>query len=118
MSLETTNSLLGLITIEPLSQQQRTADIAGERDATLGHFLVHLASGEFTAERVREASASFAFDGFEPVAAHLAPSRFASACVSFKPTELRAYLRNLTGELELALVQVRRKIAAASQVSV
>ncbi len=118
MSLETANRLIGLITIEPLSRQQPTADIAGERDATLGHFMVHLASGEFAAERVYERRTSFAFDGFEPVAAHLAPNRFASACVSFKPTALQANLRNLTGELELALVQVRRKIAAASQVSV
>ena len=118
MSLETANSLIGLITIEPICRQSHSAGIAGECDATLGQSLSYLASDESAGEWACDRDSALALEEIEPVAAHFASNRFTLACRAGEPTELRANLLNLAEELELALLQVRRKIAATTQVSV
>ncbi len=101
MSSENVDSVVGLIAIESLAGETCDRGARVDCDATLGGFLIHLASDGFPACQALETSTSACLP--------LARNRFASQ------TQLSARLGSLAAELELAVAHVRRKIAAARQ---
>jgi hypothetical protein len=101
MSGENVDFVVGLIAIESLAGEMCNGGAHVDCDATLGGFLIHLASGGVPACEALETSGS----GCLPAAGN----RFAGQA------RLSARLGSLAAELELAVAQVRRKIAAARQ---
>ena len=99
MSVENGHFVVGLIAIESVSEVASNREVHVDCDATLGEFLIHLASNGVQAYEALE------MDGLPSLPA--AGNRFASQ------TQVSARLKNLAAELELAVAHVRRKIAAS-----
>jgi hypothetical protein len=101
MSSENADFAVGVIAIELLADNGRDRGTHFESDATLGEFLIQLASDGAESNR--------AFDtgnlGSLPAGNHRFGGRIS----------LSAKLENLAAELDLAVAQVRRRIAAAAQ---
>ena len=101
MSSENADIVVGVIAIESMSDQGLDRGTDVECDATLGEFLTQLAGDGFGTQEALETS------GLGCLLA--ASDRFGG------PARLSARLENLAVELDLAVAQVRRKIAAALQ---
>ncbi|MBI3836315.1 MAG: hypothetical protein HY288_00080 [Planctomycetia bacterium] len=99
MSGENVDFVVGLIAIDSLSDERSNHRAHVDCGATLGEFLIHLASDGVQACGTLETSGL----GCLPPRANRLTGQ----------TQLSAKLVNLAAELELAVAQVRRKIAAA-----
>ena len=98
MSSANVDFVVGMIAIESTSDPGPDRGALVECDATLDEFLIHLASDRVGVREAVETSGRLT-----------ASDRFGG------PARLSARLENLAAELELAVAQVRRKIAAALQ---
>jgi hypothetical protein len=101
MSIDNADFAVGLIAIESLPDDGRDRGTHYECDATLGELLIQLASDGAESRGALESGNL----GSLPADNH----RFGGRIT------LSAKLENLAAELDLAVAQVRRKIAAATQ---
>jgi hypothetical protein len=102
MYLTTRDGFVGLITIDPL-RAEGIPRARHEAEATLGQMLLYLAGGSDPSGTTTEPSPASTFHRAEPRASRL----------PFRPSRVSADCEGLAAQLDGALIETRRRIAAA-----